>query len=166
MLCECSGGAEMVVGSRGRGGLAGLLLGSLSLQVAGHARGRVVVVRGHWRSAAGYVPGAVVVGADGSAASQALVAFAFEEAALRQAPVLTVCALADTAGSFGSAHRIEEGSPRGPPIRGDGDRQHPAHISPYSRGHMPSQVRNRPGLLTMNSDAAPFLRVATAMPEI
>ena len=133
-------------------GLAGLLLGSLSLQVAGHARGRVVVVRGHWRSAAGDVPGAVVVGADGSAASQALVAFAFEEAALRQSSrAATVCALADTAGSFGSAHRIEEGSPRGPPIRGDGDRQHPAHISPYSRGHMPSQVRNRPGLPTMNS---------------
>ena len=37
-------------------------------------------------------------------------AFAFEEAALREAPLLTVCALADTAGSLGGARRIEEDS--------------------------------------------------------
>ena len=109
VLCENSGTAEMVVaGSRGRGGLAGLLLGSASSQVAAHARGRVVVVRGHWRPAAGYVPGPIVVGADGSAASDAAVRFAFEEAALREARLLAVCALADTPGSLGGAGWIEE----------------------------------------------------------
>jgi nucleotide-binding universal stress UspA family protein len=109
VLCEHSGGAEMVVvGSRGRGGLAGLLLGSVSAQVAGHARGRVVVVRGHWRPAADYVPGPVVVGADGSPASRIAVGFAAEEAALREASLLAVCALADTPGGLGGARRLQE----------------------------------------------------------
>jgi nucleotide-binding universal stress UspA family protein len=108
-LCERSAGAEMVVvGSRGCGGLAGLLLGSVSSQVAAHARGRAVVVRGHWRPAAGYLPGPVVAGVDGSAVSQAAVTFAAEEAALRGAALLAVCALADSAGSLGGAHLLEE----------------------------------------------------------
>ena len=98
---------------RGHGGLAGLLLGSVSSQVAAHARGRVVVVRGHWRPAAAYVPGPVVVGVDGSAASQAAVTFAAEEAALRGAALrgaalLAVCALADSPGSLGGAHVLQE----------------------------------------------------------
>ncbi|HUK69744.1 MAG TPA: universal stress protein [Streptosporangiaceae bacterium] len=108
-LCEHGATADMVVvGSRGHGRLGGLLLGSVSSQVAAHAPGRVVVVRGHWRPAAGYVPGAVVAGADGSAASQAALMFAFEEAALREARLLAVCALADTPGSFGGGHRMQE----------------------------------------------------------
>ena len=109
MLCECSGDAEMVVvGSRGHGGLAGLLLGSVSWQVAAHARGPVVVLRGHWRPAAGYVPGPVVVGVDGSAASATAAEFAADEAALRGAALLAVCALADSAGSLGGVGRLRE----------------------------------------------------------
>lgn len=108
-LCQCSGSAEMtVVGSRGRGGLAGMLLGSVSSQVAAHARGRVVVVRGQWLPVATYVPGAIVVGGDGSAASATAVEFAFEEAALRDAPLVAVCALADAAGSIGGARQVED----------------------------------------------------------
>jgi len=109
VLCDHSAAADMVVvGSRGRGGMSGLLLGSVGLQVAAHAPGRAVVVRGHWQRN-GYVPGPVVLGADGSACSQAAAALAFEEAELRRAPLLAVCALADTPGSLGGAGRLQEG---------------------------------------------------------
>jgi nucleotide-binding universal stress UspA family protein len=108
VLCERSRAAEMmVVGSRGQGDLPGLRLGSVSWQVAGHAAGRVVVVRGAWRPA-NRVPGPVVLGADGSPAGQAATVFAFEEAALRGVPLVTVCALTDAPGRLGGSHRMEE----------------------------------------------------------
>ena len=63
-LCKNSSDADMVVvGSRGLGGFPGMLLGSVSLQVAAHAAGPVVVVRGHWRPAGAYLPGPVVAAA-------------------------------------------------------------------------------------------------------
>jgi nucleotide-binding universal stress UspA family protein len=109
VLCEQSADADMVVvGQRGRGGLPGALLGPVGQQVCAHARGRVVVVRGHWHPAAGYVPGPVVVGADGSDGSRAAIAFAAEEAMLREVPLLAVCALADSPGSLGGAGRMQE----------------------------------------------------------
>ena len=108
VLCERSRTANMVVvGSRGHSELSGLLLGSVSWQVAGHASGRVVVVRGEWRPA-NQAPGPVVVGADGSAAAQAATAFAFEEAALREVPLVAVCALADAPGRLGERQQLEE----------------------------------------------------------
>jgi nucleotide-binding universal stress UspA family protein len=109
VLCDHAAAADMVVvGSRGRGGLSGLALGSVGGQVAAHAPGRAIVVRGHWRGN-GYAPGPVVLGADGSACSRAAAAFAFEEAELRGAPLLAVCALADTPGSLGGAGRLQDG---------------------------------------------------------
>lgn len=108
VLCERSRTADMVVvGSRGHSELPGLLLGSVPWQLAGHAAGRVVVVRGPRRSA-NRSPGAVVVGADGSAAGQAAVVFAFEEAALRDVPLVAVCALTDAPGRLGDFRRVQE----------------------------------------------------------
>src|SRR6185437_9012698 len=108
VLCAHSDAAGMMVaGSRGRGGLAGLLLGSVAWQLAGHGQGRTVIVRGTGRLA-NAAPGPVVVGVDGSAASRAALAFAAEEAALSGASLVAVCALADAPGQIGGAHELEE----------------------------------------------------------
>lgn len=72
---------EIVVGSRGLGGVSGTLLGSVSTHVAGHARCPVVVVRGER-----FEPrGEVVVGADDAPESEAALGYAFEQAKLRGA---------------------------------------------------------------------------------
>jgi nucleotide-binding universal stress UspA family protein len=108
VLCERSRNADMVVvGGRGHSELPGLQLGSVSWQVAGHACGRVVVVRGPWRPA-NQPPGPVVAGVDGSAAGRAAIVFAFEEAALRGVPLMAVCALTDAPGRLGEIRRIRE----------------------------------------------------------
>lgn len=108
VLCEQSAGAGLtVVGSRGIGGLPGLLLGSVSLQVAAHAQSPVTVVRGHWRPAPGQYPAPVVVGADGSPEAQTALEFAIAEAALRDVPLIAVCALCDSAGVVGIARDVE-----------------------------------------------------------
>jgi nucleotide-binding universal stress UspA family protein len=78
----------VVVGDRGLGGFTGLLLGSVAVELSAHASCPVVVVREPERGAAGPAP--VVVGVDGSPTSEAAVAFAFEEASLRQAPLVAV----------------------------------------------------------------------------
>jgi nucleotide-binding universal stress UspA family protein len=104
VLCEHCREADMVVtGARGRGGMAGLLLGSVSEHVAAYADGPVVVVRGHWSPAAEFGRGAIVVGVDGSPGCQAAVDFAFQQAALWEVPLLAVCALADAPGTLGDA---------------------------------------------------------------
>lgn len=85
-LVNASEDASLVVlGCRGLGGFAGLLLGSTSSQVAAHARCPVTVVRGQERPA-----GPVVVGVDGSATGQLAVAAAFLEASLRGGELIAV----------------------------------------------------------------------------
>lgn len=113
VLCEQSASAEMVVmGARGNGGadgrgLRGLALGSVAWQVAGHAEGPVVVVRGEWRLPH-QSPGPVVAGADGSPVSEEVLRLAFREAELRDVPLAAVCALADTPATLGNVHRVED----------------------------------------------------------
>ena len=83
-LLDLVADAEMcVVGSRGRGGFAGLLLGSTSVELTAHATCPVVVVRSQQSAEPGSESGRVVVGVDGSDSGAAAVAFAFEEASLR-----------------------------------------------------------------------------------
>lgn len=77
--------ALLVVGTRGVGGFAELLLGSTAIQVAMHAACPTVVVGEPPAAGRPVGPdvGRVVVGIDGSATSSAAVELAFEEAALR-----------------------------------------------------------------------------------
>jgi nucleotide-binding universal stress UspA family protein len=79
VMVEASATAAMVVmGSRGRGGFRGLLLGSVSGQVAAHADCPTIVLR----TAPPESASEIVVGVDGSEASQAALSFAFETASL------------------------------------------------------------------------------------
>ena len=122
VLCERSRTAEMVVvGRRGHGQLAASQLGSVSWQVASHAQGRVVVVRGQWRPV-NQSPGPVVAGMDGSPVSQDALTFAFEEAALRDVPLIAVCALMDAPGRIGGARLMEEEFSR---LMADHEKEHP-----------------------------------------
>ena len=70
----------VVTGPRGTGGLTGLVLGSVAVQVATHAPCPAVVVRPFEPSARGEI----VVGVDGSPAGAAAIGFAFEEASVRR----------------------------------------------------------------------------------
>lgn len=81
-----------VVGSRGRGGVTGLLLGSVSLHLVTTAPTPVVVVRAvrPGGTAGGPFAGHVVVGVDGSAASAAALEFGFAEAERRGRPLAAV----------------------------------------------------------------------------
>ncbi|MEV7007498.1 universal stress protein [Streptosporangium sp. NPDC051022] len=70
---------ELVIGGRGLGGFAGAVLGSVTLRVAGHVPGAVVVVR----PGGGETRDEVVVGVDDSPECGPAVGFAFEQARLR-----------------------------------------------------------------------------------
>lgn len=74
--------SALVTGSRGRGGIAGMLLGSVSLTVAARAECPVVVVRGGKPNREGSF-GRVVVGVGDSAEGTAAMRFAFREAQAR-----------------------------------------------------------------------------------
>lgn len=80
----------VVLGSRGLGGFAGLLAGSTAVELVARGHCPVVVVRGPVPDARIPVSGPVVVGVDGSPASEAATALAFEEASMRGADLVAV----------------------------------------------------------------------------
>ena len=86
----------LVLGDRGLGGLAGLLLGSVAVGLAAHGACPVVIVRGE-RGGAGNEESPVVVGIDDSSISEAALAFAFDAAAARGVGLLVVHAWSPTA---------------------------------------------------------------------
>lgn len=83
----------IVVGSRGRGGFTGLLLGSTSLRVAGRAGVPLVVVPGRAGEGAG---NGVVVAVDGSEASRRALAFAADYADNHGVPLTAVMVVHDS----------------------------------------------------------------------
>jgi nucleotide-binding universal stress UspA family protein len=98
--------ALLVVGARGRGGFAGLLLGSVSTHLAAHSACPVIVIRPEGGPIDPYTmvdltvvelsaappPWPVVVGIDGRPDSAAAVEFAMDEAAARGAPLVALSA--------------------------------------------------------------------------
>lgn len=76
LLGESRGSDLLVLADRGLGGFGGLLLGSVTVQVAGHAACPVLVVRGRPDP-----DGPVVLGVDCAPPGRAAVGFAFEAAA-------------------------------------------------------------------------------------
>ncbi|SCL34002.1 Nucleotide-binding universal stress protein, UspA family [Micromonospora nigra] len=85
LLDEARDAALMVLGNRGLGGFAGLLIGSVTVQVSARAQCPVLVVRGESRA-----DGPVVVGVDGSELSTEAIGFAFEEASRRGTALVAV----------------------------------------------------------------------------
>lgn len=84
MLLDISTHVTMIVmGSRGRGGLSGMVMGSVSMAVVSHASCPVVIVREDSHVGEDNKDGPVVVGADGSEVSRQAVEHAFAEADAR-----------------------------------------------------------------------------------
>ncbi|MFD7165209.1 universal stress protein [Streptomyces violascens] len=91
LLREARNATAVVTGSRGRGPLAELLLGSVSLALAARAHCPVVVVRGTEASRAGS-HGRVLLGVADSGPDPASVRFAFREALARRCTLEAVTA--------------------------------------------------------------------------
>ncbi|MBO0850262.1 MAG: universal stress protein [Pseudonocardia sp.] len=96
---ESERAALLVVGGRGVGGVLGLLVGSVAVSMAARAACPVVVVPDtevqDTENEPAPADAPVVVGVDGSSHSEAAVAFAYEAASLRGAPLVAVHAWSD-----------------------------------------------------------------------
>jgi nucleotide-binding universal stress UspA family protein len=90
----------VVVGSRGRGKLRSLLLGSVGVALARHAECPVVI---HRPGTGGLVRHGVLVGADSSPESLAVLEFAYRQASLRDLPLTVLHCYQDLAvAAYGS----------------------------------------------------------------
>ncbi|MEJ4113581.1 universal stress protein [Corynebacterium kroppenstedtii] len=91
LLLDISPTVTMIVmGSRGLGGLSGMVLGSVSAAVVSHAQCPVVVVREDSAVSSATKHGPVVVGVDDAGVADAAIEMAFAEARARSAPLRAV----------------------------------------------------------------------------
>jgi nucleotide-binding universal stress UspA family protein len=97
VLADVSTDAEMiVVGCRGRGALARSLLGSVSTGLVHHAHCPVAIIHDEDPLMPHPSHAPVVVGVDGSPASEHALAIAFEQASVRKVDLLAVHAWSDS----------------------------------------------------------------------
>lgn len=90
LLREAEAASVLVLGTRGQSALTGLLVGCKTVAIAGRAHSPVVVARGVTADRPPRDSGPVVVGVDGTAVSEAAIAFAFAEASARRAELVAV----------------------------------------------------------------------------
>jgi len=95
--------AMVIVGSRGRGPVRSLLLGSVSVALSRHAAGPLVIVRPHHE---GLVRRGIVVGTDATAASSAAVEFAYRLASERDLPLTVLHLLPEPAILYAAAYGV------------------------------------------------------------
>ncbi|MEV0237508.1 universal stress protein [Nonomuraea sp. NPDC050786] len=88
LIAQSASAESLVLGSRGLGGFAGLVLGSVGMAVAGHAAGPAVIVR----APAVALHNQIVVGDDGSECAREAMAYAIEQARARHARLLVIYA--------------------------------------------------------------------------
>lgn len=96
---------SIVLGRSGHGSAVGTVLGSVAMQVVGHAHCPVVLV--HSSTGAAGVAGEVVVGVDGSSGSELALDYAFEQASWRGLPLRVVHSWAATM-LFGITQEIRD----------------------------------------------------------
>lgn len=110
LVAESASAGLMVLGNRGYGTVAGLLAPSLSLHLAAHAAGPVLIVRvPAWPPGQGWADRPVVVGVDGSPGGAAALEFALGEAKLRGGPLLAVHATRGPAPLGGAREPLAHG---------------------------------------------------------
>jgi nucleotide-binding universal stress UspA family protein len=106
VLLELSRDAAMVVlGSRGRGKVRSLLLGSVGVALARHAHCPVVV---HRPGNPGTVRNGILVGADGTEESRSVLEFAYREASLRNLPLTVLHCFWDRLATYSAAYIVPE----------------------------------------------------------
>ncbi|MBY8876247.1 universal stress protein [Actinacidiphila acidipaludis] len=133
----------VVVGTRGRGAISGMLLGSTGLEVAAYATCPVIVVRGEPDNS-GDESGRIALGVGGPGESAAAIEFAFREAEVREADLLAVHAW----------HRPAHELPGTAHVSGDGS-DHDEHEAERALG----------GALLATAQAYPKVTVQTRVPE-
>lgn len=103
--------AMLVIGSRGHGMVASLLLGSVSVSVSKQAACPVVVVRRPRSGDTAHSGGGVLVGVDGSAETQGAVEFAYRAASFRALPLTAVHVFWDTSYVGADQHDVRDDEP-------------------------------------------------------